>query len=218
MKILTALLVLLLAAACTNESPDAVPAEEDGTVELIFGDQEVSFTAGHYERMTNEALDLFAETAAPSQRLDAQLERWFIRYYIQRYEYNESWSPEDILLFAHERSEFETLWREYALIAYEVEVTEEMVENHARYNVELYEGNMPASVQGMSEALDISPEDFFLEFDRDHIERSVIWEELYPLLEEEYNNASDEGNSISIANAYNEEVMLYMESGNELYP
>lgn len=197
---------VLIAGGCSNNEPETVINEQDDTVELIFGEQEVSFTAEHYATMTEEAVTLFEEVRPSFSEDEAQLERWFIRYYIQKHEYNESWSDEELLLLAEERSNFESAWRNYAEARYGVTASEEAVEEQAAYNIELYDESTPASVQGMADGLNLTIEEFFKEFDRDHVARTVIWEELFPILQEEYTSEED-GETVSVAHQYSEEVL-----------
>ncbi|SDN55391.1 hypothetical protein SAMN04488053_10238 [Alkalicoccus daliensis] len=202
---------LLFLNGCSNSDPEALISEEDNTVELIFGEQEVSFTAEHYATMTQEALNLFHEELPVYRDDQEQLERWFIRYYIQKHEYNESWSTDEMILLASERSKYETQWRNYAEARYEITASEEAIEAQAEYNIELYESSTPASVQGMADGLNLTIEEFFKEFDKDHVERTVIWEQLFPILQQEY---ADEENkdTVSVARRYSEEVIHSIQS------
>ncbi|WP_156897309.1 hypothetical protein [Alkalicoccus chagannorensis] len=206
------LLFLLTAAGCSPESQEAADSENN-TVELIFGDQEESFSASYYAEMTEEALDIFeSRTYYPGSGDvdDTDLERWFIRYYIQMHEYNENWSVNELMQLAEERVRFEEEWRSLASSRYDIEVDEEDVEEQADYNVELFETNTPASVSGIAEGRGMTIEEFFHEFDRDHAERTVLWERLYPVLQEEY--ASDEeNNTVSLAQRYTEDVLTSMQ-------
>jgi hypothetical protein len=215
--LLTAFFAFLFAAACSGENPsEPVNADEDDTVELIFGEQEVSFTAAHYASMTEEALEVFQEAAPLFTYERENLEKWFIRYYIQMHEYNENWTTDDMLDLARERMRFEKEWRSYAKEYYGVEVSEEMIEEEASYQIELYETNTPASIRGMADGLDMTLEEFFMEFDRDHVARTVIWEELYPLLQEKY--AEEEDETVSAAHRYSEEVLYSLENNDSPFP
>lgn len=204
--VMCAAVATLVFAGCRSAEPEAITNEEDNTVELIFGEQEVSFTADHYAIMTEDALDLYEEVTPVFIEEEEQLRRWFIRYYIQKHEYNESWSDEELFLLAEERSNFESAWRNYAEVRYGITPSEDAMEEQASYNIELYEASTPASVQGMADGLDLTIEEFFREFDRDHVARTVIWEELFPILQEEY-ATEDEGETVSVAHQYSEEVV-----------
>ncbi|PRO64330.1 hypothetical protein C6I21_15465 [Alkalicoccus urumqiensis] len=195
--------------ACSNEEAVPFVEEEEETVELIVGSQESSFNAERYEHLTKEALLIYDA----SQAMDEQNEwerRWFVRYYIQMHEYNENWSTDEMLQLAEERVEFETAWRLLARHKYDVSASPEEIEEQAAYSMELFSTDTPASIQGMADGMNMTVEEFFIQFDRDHLERSVMWEDLSPLVAESYRR-EDDTLPMDAAQLFNEEVLAYME-------
>ncbi|WP_147803397.1 hypothetical protein [Alkalicoccus halolimnae] len=206
----------LIVIGCSSNEP-AADVTDENTVELVFGEQEVSLTASHYASMAEDASDTFDDAAPLFTNDEEQLRKWFIRYYIQMHEYGENWSTDEMISLAEERQHFEEAWRTYARQQYDVEVTEEMIDDQAAYNIELYESNTPASVQGMAEGLGMTIEEFFMEFDRDHAERTVIWGELFPVLKEKYEN-DEEAETVSLARKYSEEVVASLQETDPSFP
>jgi len=201
----------LLSCNNTTDSSSALP-EGTETVEVIFGDQQISLSASNYEELTEESLRIFESEKSQYEPNYDQIKKWFIRYYIQMHEYNEEFSNNELFELAEERYEYEDAWKKYANKEYSVKVSEETLESEAVENFETYQNNLPPSVRGMSNGLNLTIEEFMLDFDRDHVERSVIWEKLMPTLtkklQEEENQRLD---GVYLGQLYEEEVLNYLE-------
>ncbi|WP_280769911.1 hypothetical protein [Salipaludibacillus daqingensis] len=202
----------LLLLSCNDNTIDSNRniVQDNDTVEVIFGDQQISLSATNYEELTEEAIRTFEEETSLYEPNRYDRKRWFIRYYIQKHEYNEDWSKQEIFTLSEERYEYEQAWKNYAYEEYSVEVNDEMIDSQAAYNLELYDNNLPPSVSGMSSGLDLSVEEFMMEFDRDYVERSLIWTELMPILLEEY-GTEERQDGVYLGRLYEEEVMEYLE-------
>ncbi|WP_416151489.1 hypothetical protein ACM26V_11135 [Salipaludibacillus sp. HK11] len=205
--------LFFLLVSCNNGTLESSEYNtEEDTVEVVFEEQQNSLTAQNYKELTEESIILY-EAKTPlyiTNRYDKK--KWFIRLYIQMHEYNENWTIDELFDLAEERYEYEKAWKDYAMKEYSVSVSEEEIESQSSYNYNIYQDNLPPSVRGMSDGLDLSVEEFMLEFDRDHAERSVIWKKLMPLLLEEH---QDQGNQrldgVYLGQIYEDEVSDYME-------
>ncbi|SES17065.1 hypothetical protein [Salisediminibacterium halotolerans] len=213
-RFLPAVLFLLMLQACTSGSEPTPPEVEVDQLESSFSDQQPPLSAEDYRDLTDRAVTLFNNRAylLEDAKEDDELKKWFIRYYIQKHEFEEDWDEEEILQLALDRQSYEKAWREYAEDEYEVTISEEMIKQQAEYNVQVYQDSMPPIIKGMSASLDKTIEEFMTEFDRDHVERTVIWQRLIPTLLEEYEQeASDYVNGVFLRQEFDEEVLTYME-------
>ena len=187
-------------------------------MDASFNDYQPPISAEDYRDLTNEAMVLFDNRAYMlSDDADKdELKKWYIRYYIQKHEFEEEWDEIEILQLAKDRLQYEQAWREYAKLEYDVTISEDMVDSQAQYNVEVYQDSMPPIIEGMSTALDKSIEEFMADFDRDHVERTVIWQRLIPTLLEKYEEepegeTSEYVNGVFLRQEFDDEVLSYME-------
>lgn len=208
------IIIFFLLVSCTNNTVNSTNSlsEENETVEVIFEEQQISLSASNYEDLTEDAIYLYESVASPHNPKHQNIKKWFIRYYIQMHEYNEPLSNEDLLKLAKERHDYEEAWKNYANEEYSVKVSNESLESQAAENFIVYQNNLPPSVSGMSNGLDLTIEEFMLEFDLDHVERSAIWQQLMPLLLEEYQGEEDQRlDNVYLRQLYEEEVTDYLE-------
>ncbi|PYZ93750.1 hypothetical protein CR194_11390 [Salipaludibacillus keqinensis] len=208
------ILILFFIVSCNDReaNQNQIVTEDNDTVEVIFGDQQISLTANNYKDLTEEAIELYEEETSLFKPNRTEIQKWFIRYYIQMHEYNENVTNEELFQLAEERYEYEEAWKEYASEAYSVTVSDEAVESQANYNLDIYTSNLPPSIKGMSSGLDLSVEEFMVEFDRDHVERSVIWQQLMPkLLEKHQSEEAQTLDGVYLGQLYEEEVLEYLE-------
>jgi len=212
--VFTLFICIFFSLVSCNNPTDSSSTLSEGTetVEVIFGDQQISLSASNYEELTEEALRLFESEKSQYEPNYDQIQKWFIRYYIQMHEYNEEFSNDELFELAEERYEYEDAWIRYANKEYSVKVSKETLESEAVENFEIYQNNLPPSVRGMSNGLDLTIEEFMLDFDRDHVERSVIWEKLMPTLtkklQEEENQPLD---GVYLGQLYEKEVLNFLE-------
>ncbi|UJW58624.1 hypothetical protein HXZ66_14970 [Bacillus sp. A116_S68] len=205
--------ILVIACNGENENINESANEESNPVEVIIGENQASLTVEDYQALTEQALDIFNE-ATPLYRPNRDdLLRWYVRYYIQKHEYNEPWTEDEIFEMAYARQQYESAWKEYAERQYGVVMTDEDIDSQASYNLEIYENSLPASIIGMSEGLNLTIEEFMLNFDRDYAERTLIWDELMPLLEKKYAAAeATRLDGVYLGKQYEQEVLNYMQS------
>jgi hypothetical protein len=208
---------LLFFVSCndSNSESSQVVSEESNPVEIIFGENYSNLTSEDYEELTVHAIDLYEEETSVFKPDRENIKKWFIRYYIQKYEYNEDWSEEEMFQMAEERFEYEQAWINYAEEEYSVSVSDEEVDSQAEYNLEIYQNNLPPSIRGMSEAMNLSVEEFMIEFDRDHAKRTVLWETLEPVLLQKYEDEDARRlDSVYLGQKYKQEVESYLEDYN----
>lgn len=205
----------VIVTACSGGSQDVndTAAEESNPVEVIIGENQADLTVEDYQALTEQALDIFNE-ATPLYRPNRDdVLRWYVRYYIQKHDYNETWTEDDMFDMAYARQQYESAWKEYAEREYGIVIADEDIDSRANYNLEVYENALPASIIGMSEGLNLSIEEFMLNFDRDYAERALIWEELMPLLEQKYAAAeASRLDGVYLGRQYKQEVLNYMQS------
>ena len=209
--ILSFLFLFLLITGCQQEtqeqSPFTAQTIDNDSVRTLFDEGPTRVVDLNYTEVTEEALEVLAGL----QVYNKDIERWFIRYYIETSEKGQSFTPQEILNLAEERHEFESAWREYAYKEYGVEVTEEDIDSQVEYNVDVYEDFLPLAVQGMSKGLNLSFEEFIREFDRDYVERTVLWQKLMPiLLAKHHEEESDRLDGVFLGQAYEKEVWKYV--------
>lgn len=213
------MLFLSIISACQNTGGENsnidISFEE---VETVYNENTPSLSAEDYADLTSYARVLFQNRSHLLNEDEFQgIEKWFIRYYIQREEFGEDWDLTEIMQLAEDRYIYEQAWRHYAKEAYDVSVTDEMVENQAQYNVHVFQNNTPALIEGMSEGLEKSLEEFLLEFDRDHAERTVIWQHLIPkLLEDSQHESSGYMNGVHLREQFDQEVEEYLSDIGEI--
>lgn len=209
----------LLGTACMNQQSENssldISFEE---VEAVYHENTPPLSADDYAELTTYAETLFQNRAYMIEQSDTkEVKKWFIRYYIQREEFQEDWDLEEIIQLAQDRYIYEKAWRLYAKEAYEVEVTDEMIDQQAYYNIQVYEQNTPALIEGMSKGLDKDLEEFLMEFDRDHAERTVIWQRLIPvLLEETEHQTTQDMNGVHLREQFDQEVEEYLDDMGEI--
>ncbi|MGJ9382390.1 hypothetical protein [Salipaludibacillus sp. CF4.18] len=202
---------ILLLISCSDQNDIQTDTiYENEPVEAIFGEQQISLTSEDYKALTIEALHVLR---VQKPLLHEELQRkWFIRYYIQNHEYNESYSNEEIFQRAQERAEYENAWKDYAFEEYSISVNEDAVASQASYNLEVYQQNIPPSIIGMSEGLDLSIDEFMKGFDRDYVTRTVIWKELMPtLFEKHLAKSSERLDGVYLSQKYDQEVLEYLD-------
>lgn len=214
LRLYTVIIAVILLQACASENNASPPEVEVDQMESSFSDEQPPLSAEDYRDLTDQAVILFnnRKYLLEDAEEDEELKKWFIRYYIQKHEFEEDWDEEEILQLALDRQMYEKAWREYAAEEYDVTISEDMISQQAEYNVQVYQDSMPPIIEGMSASLDKTIEEFMTEFDRDHVERTVIWQRLIPTLLEEYEqDASEYVNGIFLRQEFDEEVVTYME-------
>ncbi|UTR11380.1 hypothetical protein MM300_03350 [Evansella sp. LMS18] len=209
--LILAILIFIPACQQTNNTPPnpyAAHTMGDDPVKMVFDEGAAQFVEVNYREVTEEALEHLRNLHI----FDEDTERWFIRYYIENFEEDKGLTVQEMAALARDRAEFETAWREYASTEYGVEVTEEEIDAQIDYNVEAYGNTLPPAVQGISNGLNISYEEYMREFDRDYAERTVIWQKLMPvLLDKHYEEESERLDGVFLGQAYEEEVEAYLE-------
>lgn len=213
------ILLVLLISACTNgESENSSLDISFEEVEAVYHENTPPLSADDYADMTAYATVLFENRAHMIDQSDTEeVQKWFIRYYIQREEFQEEWDLEEIIQLAEDRYIYENAWRTYANEAYDVQVTDKMIDQQAHYNIQVYEQNTPALIEGMSQGLDKDLEEFLVEFDRDHAERTVIWQRLIPkLLEESEHETTQNMNGVHLREKFDQEVEEYLDEMGEI--
>ncbi|AOM82248.1 hypothetical protein [Salisediminibacterium beveridgei] len=212
-------LTMSLITACQNDNVEDssldISFEE---VEAVYHENTPPLSADDYADLTAYAQILFQNRLYLVDEDDVQeIEKWFIRYYIQREEFQEDWELIEMIQLAEDRYIYEQAWRQYAEDEYGVSVTDEIVERQARYNVQVYENNTPALIEGMSAGLDKSLEEFLMVFDRDHAERTVIWQRLIPeLLEGSQHDDSEYMSGVHLREQFDQEVEEYLNEIGEI--
>ncbi|WP_096189716.1 hypothetical protein [Evansella halocellulosilytica] len=213
MRVLTLfsfLMTFFLISACSqssSEPPLIVTGGEE--VNIVFEDEVSSLNEEDYKDMTTEAIELSEEHSIYNEKV----KKWIIRYYIQNEEMQQRWTEDEIIKLSKDRVEFEEAWKDYAYLQYGVTITEEAIESQVEYNLEVYRNHLPPAIQGISKGLDISLEEYLREFDRDHVERTVLWQKLMPILLEKHRNESSERlDGVYLGERYEEEVRKYMET------
>jgi hypothetical protein len=205
--------LIVIACSGENENLNETANEESNPVEVIIGENQASLTVEDYQALTEQALDNFNEATPLYRPHRDDLLRWYVRYYIQKHEYNELWTDDEIFEMAYARQQYEAAWKEYAERQYGVVMTDNDIDAQANYNLEIYENSLPASIVGMSEGLNLTIEEFMLNFDRDYAERTLIWDELMPLLEKKYAAAeATRLDGVYLGKQYEQEVLNYMKS------
>lgn len=202
---------MLLLISCNDQNNvQTETIYENEPVEAIFGEQQISLTSEDYQALTKEALHVL-QVQKPLFHEEIQ-RKWFIRYYIQNHEYNENYSNEEIFQMAEERAEYEMAWKEYAYEEYSISVNEDSITTQASYNLEIYQQNIPPSIIGMSEGLDLTIDEFMMEFDRDYVTRTVIWKELMPTLFDKHQaDSSERLDGVYLSQRYDQEVLEYID-------
>ncbi|QKS72048.1 hypothetical protein FLK61_35895 [Paenalkalicoccus suaedae] len=210
MKASILIIIIGILAGCSESSTSInTPSQvEPETVELILDNDQQVLDEIDYQIFTDEAVEVFNSMIPYQSEQSDQIRKWFIRYYIQMKEAGEVWSPDEMMTLAQERTMYEHEWKQLAKTNYEIELTEDSIEQQASYAYDLYQDSPPASAVGMANSLQLSLEDFFKEFDRDHAERTVIWKELYPILQAKYREEDGvDLDTVAIAQRYSEEVL-----------
>ncbi|UCZ52271.1 hypothetical protein LGQ02_15675 [Bacillus shivajii] len=206
--ILTSFL-LITSCSQSKSEPPIVVSNGEKEVNIIFENEVSSLTEFEYQELTEEATNILEENPVSSE----EAERWFIRYYIQKEESRETWTNDEMLKMAEERVDYEKAWKAYAYLEYGISATEEAIESQIQYNLEVYRNSLPPAIQGISSGLDITIEEYLIEFDRDHVERTVTWQKLMPILLEKHRNESAERlDGVYLGKKFEEEVREYMET------
>ncbi|MBB5172738.1 hypothetical protein [Texcoconibacillus texcoconensis] len=209
----TFIFLLIAMTGCQNDSPPIKEQfEENEEVEIIFDNEIEDLNFEDYRNITEEANEYLNDENID----DPDIRRWFIREKISHLQNRIQKTNENILEDAKERFKYEIAWRELAEKRYHIHASETSIKEQIEYNLALFGDEMPETIIGMAEGLDMTVEEFMSEFDRDHAERSVIWQKLMPLLMEKYQQTTDEVvESFQLGQLYEQEVYDYLEEEEE---
>lgn len=211
--------MLSFLTACQNDDVEnsSIDISFD-EVEAVYHENTPPLSAEDYADLTSYARILFQNRLhLVNEEQVQEIEKWFIRYYIQREEFQEDWELFEMIQLAEDRYIYEQAWRQYAEEEYDVSVSDEVVEQQAQYNVQVYQNNTPALIEGMSEGLGKSLEEFLTDFDRDHAERTVIWQRLIPeLLEDSQHDDSGYMSGVHLREQFDQEVEEYLNEIGEI--
>ncbi|MDG5471303.1 hypothetical protein P6709_06055 [Jeotgalibacillus sp. ET6] len=191
--------IIMLCSACNNNPETSELKELRGKlVEItqLGGDEEVE--EDHIDQAIHEAASL---------GIQGEDRDWFVRsFLISKSTGEEIKDMEEIYERSQLKKLYEKTWQDVALERYEVTLDEERLQVIIEETLQPVKEEKENEIEiqfYLADSLGYSIDDFFYTFDRHIYEKWVISEELYPLLEKEYNLEENQ----EISHTYRMEVI-----------